>query len=155
MAAASNYLENKLVDLIFRLGTFPAPTTLFIALVSTNCVASDTGVKLTSATGTGVEITGGSYARVAYTPSASANWEATQGGVSGASSGTSGLTSNNTVITFATATAPWSAPVVGLAICDAVTNGNMLYFGALTPSKTVGTGDVFTFPANTLSLTLN
>lgn len=151
----SQYLENKLTDLCFRLGTFPAPTTIYIALLSTAAVYTDTGTTLTGGGGTGVELTStGSYARVAYTPSASANWQNTQGNVSGVSTGTTGLTNNNTTITFPTATAPWSAPVVAVAIVDAASNGNLLWFGTLTASKTVGTGDVFSFQANQLSVSL-
>jgi hypothetical protein len=74
--------------------------------------------------------------------------------VSGASSGTSGLTSNHTTITFPTATASWGT-VTGVAICDALTNGNILFFGALAANKTVGTSDVFQFTGNQLSVTLS
>lgn len=154
MTAMSNYLENKLIDHIFRDTAYSKPTTLYIALLTTNCVDSDTGTNLTSASGgTGVEVTGGSYARTAYNPSASANWEATQGGVSGASSGTGGLTSNNGVITFPTASSSWGT-VSGIAVCDALTNGNILFHGALASSKTVGSGDVFSFQVNQISITL-
>lgn len=155
MAAFSNKLENLLVDHIFRATSFTMPSNIYIALLTTNCVASDTGTTLTSGTGgTGVEVTGGSYARQAYNPSSSSNWTATQGGVSGASSGTSGNTQNNTAITFPTATAGWGT-VVAVAILDAVTNGNLLFFGSLTASKTINSGDVFQFAANALVVNLN
>lgn len=149
----SDYLENKLIDHLFRDTTFAKPTTLHIALLTTAAVDSDTGTQIYSGSGgTGVEVSGGSYARVAYNPSASANWEATQGGVSGASSGTGGLTSNNTTITFPTATGNWGT-IVGIAILDASTNGNALYFGTLSVNKTVTSGDVFQFSENQLSIT--
>jgi hypothetical protein len=51
-------------------------------------------------TGSGTEVTGGSYARVAVTSSL-ANWAGTQSaGSTTASSGTGGTTSNNNAITF-------------------------------------------------------
>lgn len=151
MANISNFLKNKLIDHVFRNTAYTVPANIYIALCTTTPVASDTGTNLTGGGGTGVEVSGGSYARVAYNPSSSANWEATQGGVSGASSGTTGLTSNNTAITFVTASASWGT-VVAVALVDASTNGNILYFGALTVSKTIGTGDVFSFPALNLSI---
>ena len=155
MAAASQFLENKVVDHVFRATAYTMPGTIYISLQTTACVYTDTGTTLTSGSGgTGVEVTGGSYARTAYNPSATSDWEATQGGVSGASSGTTGLTSNHTTITFPTATASWGT-VTGIAICDALTNGNLLYFGTLSASKTVSSGDVFQFSANALSITLS
>jgi hypothetical protein len=154
MAAMSNKMENFLIDHIFRATGYTMPTTLFIALCTTTPVAADTGTTLMSGGGTGTEVSGGSYTRVAYNPSASANWTATQGGTSGASSGTSGTTNNSTAITFSTASGSWGT-VNGVAICDAFTNGNMLFFGSLTSPKTVGTSDIFQFNSSQLSLSLS
>lgn len=155
MAAISKFLFNTLVDFVFRQGSYTPSTTLYIGICTVTPVSGDSGTQVYSGSGgTGVEVTGGSYARVAYNPSSSSNWTATQGGVSGASSGSTGLTSNNTTITFPTATASWGT-IVGMAIFDAATNGNMLFFGALSASKVVGSGDVFDFNANQLSVTLS
>lgn len=245
MAAMGTFLENALIDHIFRNTTYTTPTRMFIALVTTNAAATDTGTGLTagvnyvdpytSAAPVGVEVTqagGTSYTRQAYAQSSSSDWTATQGGVSGASTGTTGLTSNNTTITFTTAGASWGT-ITGVALCDnqivtsttgtftngnttvtgiTTTNvfvgdpiflhtaqpfnlscyvgtipgsgtitlsstqatntattwggttsttgtftdaGNMLFFGTLTSSKTVGTGDVFQFNANQLSVALS
>jgi hypothetical protein len=154
MAAMSNYLENKLIDALFRNTSFTPPTTLFIALCTTTPVDSDTGTNLTSGSGgTGVEVTGGSYARAELDPSTT-NWANTQNSGSGASSGTNGTTSNTPAITFTTATGSWGT-ITGCAILDASTNGNMLWFGALSTSKTVNTGDVFQFNANQLSVQID
>ena len=42
---------------------------------------------------------------------------------------------------------------MAVAICDASTNGNILYFGNLTSSKVVGGGDTVSFAGTALSVT--
>lgn len=93
--------------------------------------------------GGGTEVSGGSYARVAVAP-LDANW-------TGASA-TSGLTDNAAVITFPVASASWGT-VTHVAFFDALTGGNMLFWGALTTSKAVGSGDTFSFAIAALSVT--
>ena len=142
MSAMSDYLENKLVDQIFRAQTAPTTTTLYIALYT--AAPSDSGG--------GTEVTGGSYARVAVTSSL-ANWAGTQSaGSTTASSGTGGATSNNNSITFPTPTATWGT-VTHFAIYDAASGGNELFWGALTIAKTVNISDTVSFPAASLSVT--
>jgi hypothetical protein len=91
-----------------------------------------------------VEVTGGSYARVAVTSSL-ANWAGTQGATTTtASSGTSGTTSNNAAITFPTPTANWasgSMMACGLWLYDASTAGNPLFGSMLATPKTINNGD--------------
>lgn len=130
MGAMTDYLENKLIDQLFRGQAYTFPSTLYVALFTAN--PSDTGG--------GTEASGGSYARVAITNSL-ANWAGTQSaGSTTASSGTGGTTSNNAAITFPTPTANWGT-VTGMAVMDASSAGNMLFFSALTVSKTVNNGD--------------
>lgn len=93
--------------------------------------------------GGGTEATGGSYARVAVQP-LDANWS----GVSA----TTGLTDNVAAITFPAATASWGT-ITHMAIMDRLTGGNMLFWGALTTSKAVGSGDTFSFAIAALSIT--
>lgn len=140
MAALTDFMENKLVDFLFRgqaLGITGAsaaagtgPTSLYIGLFTTNPTDSTAGT----------EVTGGSYARVTVS-SALANWAGTQSaGSTTASSGTGGTTSNNGVITFPAPTANWGV-VTGWGIFDATTAGNLLIYSALTTSKTINNGD--------------
>ena len=130
MAAMSDYLENKLVDQLFRGQAYSFPATLYFGLYTTN--PSDTGG--------GTETTGGSYARVAVSASL-ANFAGTHAAASTtASSGTGGTTSNNGAITFPAPTASWGS-VTGFGIFDTSTSGNLLFFGALTTAKTVNNGD--------------
>lgn len=140
MAALSDFLENKLIDWLLRAqaigitgataaaGTGPATT--YVALLT--AAPSDAGG--------GTEVSGGSYARVAVTSSL-ANWAGTQAAASTtASSGTGGTTSNNAAITFPAPTANWGV-CTHLAVYDASTTGNLLFWAALTVSKTVNNGD--------------
>jgi hypothetical protein len=143
VAAFSNYLENKLVDHVFRNTAFAMPTTIYVGLYT--AAPSDAGG--------GTEVTGGSYARVQVGPSTTA-WTATQGGTAGASSGTGGQTANAADITFPAPTANWGV-VTHFGIFDALTTGNLLFHEALTASKTINGGDASPkFLANALTVTL-
>lgn len=145
MSMFTNYFENKLIDLIFRGQAYTIPATLYIGLL--------TAAPTDSAAGT--EVTGGSYARVAVAGSL-ANWAGTQSaGSTVASSGTSGTTSNNGIITFPAPTANWGV-VTSWGIYDAASNGNCLMYGTLTQSKTVNNGDAApSFAAGQLSLQID
>jgi hypothetical protein len=142
MAAMSDYLENKLIDFLFRGQTLTAPATVYVGLLT--AAPSDTGG--------GTEVTGGSYARASVTSSL-ANWAGTQAsGSTTASTGTNGTTSNNNAITFPVPTANWGT-ITHLAIYDAASAGNLLFWSALTASKTVNSGDAApSFPAAALSV---
>ena len=144
MSAMSDYLENKLVDQIFRGQAFSFPATLYVALLT--ATPSDTGG--------GTEVTGGSYGRQSITGSL-ANWAGTQSaGSTTASSGTSGTTSNNNVVTFATPSANWGT-VTHFAIYDASTSGALLFWGPLSSSKAVFTGDAVSIQAGQLQVQMD
>lgn len=140
MSALSDYLENKLVDLIFRGQAFAAPANLHIGLLT--AAPSDAGG--------GTEVAGGSYARVSVAGSL-ANWAGTQaGGSTAASSGTGGTTSNNGAINFATPSAGWGT-VTHVGVYDAASGGNLLWYAPLGVSKTINAGDTVSFPAGSLT----
>lgn len=144
MAAFSNYLENKLIDHLFRAMSFSAPTALYMALFTSDPTDAASGT----------EVSGGSYARAQLDPLFS-NWESTQGTTANeASTGTGGATQNAVDITFPAPTANWGT-VTHFAIFDASTSGNMLFHGALSQSKTVNNGDAAPkFVAGALDVTL-
>ncbi|MDP2808653.1 MAG: hypothetical protein Q8O34_00725 [Rhodocyclaceae bacterium] len=130
MTAKTDYLENKLIDHVFRGQTYTPPATLYVGLFTS--APTDAGG--------GVEVTGGDYARVGVAASL-ANWAGTQAaGSTTASSGTGGTTSNNVAITFPAPTAPWGN-VVAFGLFDALTGGNPLVGSALTTPKTINNGD--------------
>lgn len=142
MSAMSNYLENSLIDQIFRNQSAPTTSTMYVALFT--AAPSDTGG--------GTELSGNNYARVSVASSL-ANWAGTQSaGSTSASSGTGGQTSNNNAITFPTPSATWGT-VTHFGIFDASTSGNLLFHGALSISKTINQDDTVSFPAGSLTVT--
>ena len=143
MSAMSDYLENKLIDHVFRGQSYTLPV-LYVGLLTS--APSDAGG--------GTEVSGNAYARVKAAAGASqalTDWKSTQND-SLASSGTTGNTTNTNAITFPTPTATWGT-VTHFGIYDASTGGNLLFWGALTISKTINQSDTVTFPSGTLSIT--
>jgi len=145
MGALSDFVENKIIDWFLRGQAYTPPATVYVALLT--AAPSDTGG--------GTEVSGGSYARVAVASSL-ANWAGTQAAASTtASSGTGGTTSNNGAITFPAPTANWGS-VTHMAVYDASSAGNLLWYSALTTAKTVNSGDPApSFPAASLTLQLD
>lgn len=132
MSFWSDYLENKLVDAVFRGQAFPTFTNLYVALY--------TGAPSDAGGGTEVSTSSTGYARV-QVASSLANWAGTQGaGTTVASSGTSGTTSNNGAITFPTPIANWGT-VTHMGVFDAPTGGNLVGEVALAAPKTINNGD--------------
>jgi hypothetical protein len=127
MAAISNFLENALINATLRNTAYVSPTTVYVALYTTDPTDD----------GSGTEVSGGSYARIAATFGAPSN-------------GSSSITAD---VTFSQATANWGV-VTHFGIHDALTGGNLLYHGQLTASKNVETGDLFKIPTGQLTVTL-
>lgn len=127
----SDYLENEILDHVLGGADYSRPGTVYIALYT---------VAPTDAGG-GTEVTGGDYARVAVTNNTT-NWPAAS----------SGSKSNGTAFTFTQATADWGT-VVAFGILDALTSGNLLYWGDLTASKSVESGDTAEFAASGITIT--
>jgi hypothetical protein len=141
--ALSDYVENKVIDLLFRGQAFTAPSTIYVGLSTAAC--SDSSV--------GTEVSGGSYARVSITASL-ANFAGTQSaGSTTASSGTGGQTSNNAAVNFATPTAGWGT-VTHWFLIDASSGGNLLVCATLTTSKTINTGDTVSFAIGAMTVTV-
>ena len=139
----SDYLRGQVLTHIFRDASFTKPSTLAIALLTTGAVAGDTGQ---FSTGTGNEVANsGSYARQTLDPDDD-NWAAIS----------SGATNNLSDITFPTASGSWGT-IVAVAITDSATYdaGNLLFYGTLATSKTVTSGDTFTFSATDLVVSLS
>ena len=127
MAAISNYLENALINATLRNTAYTSPATVYVALFTTDPTDA----------GSGTEVSGGSYARIAATFGAPSN----------------GSSATSADVEFAQATGTWGT-VTHFGIYDALTTGNLLYHGALTASKTIDTGDVFKIPTGSLTVTL-
>lgn len=132
----SRYLQNARLNWL-RGTTYPAvPANVYIALLTT--LPTDNN-------GTGIaEVSGGAYARQAVA-TATTSWPAPS------TSGSLQQTNNTNAINFPTATANWGT-IVGVAIYDAVTAGNLLYFGALTANQVVNNGNTFGFLVGQLTV---
>jgi hypothetical protein len=127
MAEMSNYLENALVNATLRNTSYTSPTTVYVALYTTDPTDADTGT----------EVSGNGYARQSVTFSAPSN----------------GATSNSAAVEFPQATGSWGT-VAYIGLRDASSGGNLLYHTALDASKTIATGDVFRISAGSLTVTL-
>lgn len=142
-AQASDYLENKLIDHIFRSATFAKPAALYVALFT--AAPSD-------AAG-GTEVAGGSYARVNLPP-LDTNWKATQGGTAGVSTGAGGGTANAVAIAFPAPTGAWGV-VSHYGIFDAASGGNLLIWDAMAAPRTILAGDPApSFPIDNLAIAI-
>jgi hypothetical protein len=133
----SSYLKAALLDEVLGRTDYASPSTVYVALFTDTNTASQRD----AGTVTEVSTSGTAYARVSVTNN-STNWP-------GASAGAK---ANGTAITFPTATGAWGT-VTAFGIYDASTAGNLLYWGDLTSSQAIITGDVLTFAIGDLDVT--
>jgi len=127
-SSISDYYENKILDHMLRAQAFTPPSTVYVALYTVS--PSDSGG--------GTEVSGGSYQRQSVTFSAASG----------------GSISNSADITFPQATANWGT-IVAVGLFDAQTAGNLLWYGDLTTSKTVNSGDIFKISAGNLTVSVD
>jgi hypothetical protein len=127
MSEMSNYLETALINVTLRATSYTAPTTVYVALYTSDPTDADTGT----------EVSGGSYARQSVTFGAPSD----------------GTSTNSADVTFPTATGSWGT-VTHIGIRDASTGGNLLYYTPLDVSKAITSGDVFKIATGNLSVQL-
>ena len=127
MAEMSNYLENALVNATLRNTSYTSPTTVYLALYTSDPTDADSGT----------EVSGGSYARQSITFGAPSN----------------GASTNSAAIEFPQSTGSWGT-ITHVGIRDDLTTGNLLYHTALDVSKTIASGDIFKIAIGSLSVTL-
>ena len=132
MSAASNYLENKILDHVLTATAFTQPSR-FIALFTGNPGEAGSFTNEVSTSGT-------AYARQAVTFAAASN----------------GSSATNATVTFPTATANFGT-ITHVAVVDSDTEGagNVLFYGAVTTSKTIETGDTFQISSGNLTISLD
>jgi len=127
MAAMSNYLENKVLDYVLRDQADWAPTAVYLSLHTADPTDA----------GTGAEVSGGSYARQAITFNAA--------------HATAGTIDNSSAEEFTNMPA---CTVTHIGVWDHASAGNLLFFGAVSASKTVTSGDTISLAAGSLDITL-
>lgn len=126
MPGKSDWLENAILNHVLRGTTYTPASTLYIGLFTSDPTDAATGT----------EVTGGGYVRQTITFSVS----------------TSGSSSNSADILFPVASAAWGT-VTHFGIFDALTAGHLLYYGALTPNKSVASADQIKITSGTLTIT--
>ena len=138
MAAKSTYLDNALLAAVLTNVAFASPTTVYAALFTTVPTAAYTDMGPT-----GVKVSDTNYVRVAVSFSVPSG----------------GSTSNSGTVAFfgGGAAGPGPYVIVAVGLLDLLTPGgghfgNMLYFGNLTVSKSVSTGDTLQFAATALAV---
>jgi hypothetical protein len=131
MSAASDFLENKLLDHVLTATSYSAPATRYLALFT-----AVTGLE-TNSPSAEISTSGTAYAREAITFAAASG----------------GSSASNATVTFDAATANWGT-VTHVAVMDAETSGNVLFYGAVTTSKTIETGDTFQVSSGNLTISL-
>ena len=129
MSAASDYLENKVLDHVLGNTTYTPAATIYVGLWT-----ADDGLESGTVTS---EVSGGSYARQSITFSAA----------------TGGSADSSATVTFPAATANWGT-ITHVALMDASTGGNVLFHGSVTTSKTIESGDTFQISAGNLTISL-
>lgn len=122
----SDYLAVKQLNNTLRGISYTPPTSLYIGLFTTTPTSA----------GGGVEVATGSYVRHVVTFAAPSNNQCLSIGS----------------VDFATPTADWGE-LKGAALFDALTGGNMLYFGDLVTPRTVYATDPVFFPAGYFAIT--
>ena len=145
MSAASDYLENKLLDHVLKFGNgsvtvgsgagYAPPATLYVALFTAHTGLESNSPSAEVSTGGGTN-----YARQTITFAA-------------AGATTQGSSISNATVTFPAATANYGT-VSHVALMDASTAGNVLFHGAVTTSKLIETGDTFQISSGNLTISL-
>ena len=127
MSQMSDYLENALVNAVLRNQAFTSPATVYLALYTSDPTDAKTGT----------EVSGGGYVRQAITFNAPTN----------------GATPSAADVLFPIASASWGT-VTHIGILDASTVGNLLFYGALTNSKTIAANDQLKVAAGDITVAL-
>lgn len=133
MSALSSYLENRLADHVLGDISYNAPSSVFLALFTTDPTENGTGAECIGL--------GSGYARVEITNN-SANWP----------SAVAGVKSNGTTISFPTVFSSWGT-VTHWGLYDAVNGGNLLMFGAVATSFTPSAGNNITVVPGGIDIT--
>lgn len=132
MGTFSTYLQNEVLDHVFKTGAYTAATNLFVALLISTPDEDDAGSSLPG------ELSGGAYARVTCN-----TWDVAS----------AGATENTQPVSFAQATADLGT-ITHFCVMDGITTGNLIGWGALSASRVISSGDTASFATGDLDVTL-
>jgi len=130
MGSLSDYVENEVLDHVLKTADWAQPTNLYVGLSTADPTDDATGI---------AEPSGNGYARVQHNA-----WDAAA----------SRATENTGTISFPEATGSWGT-ITHFFISDASTGGNMIAHGALSASKTIGSGDNASFQDGAIDVSFN
>lgn len=130
MAGLSNYAENALLNHLLRGGVAPLtpPASVWMGLFLTDPGES----------GAGQEVSGNNYSRSQISFGAPVD----------------GVCLNDQVVTFPTPSLAWG-DVTHTGLFDAQASGNLLFYGQLSQTKTIGAGTVLRYLVGAVSATLS
>lgn len=139
MSAAANYTENRTLDFWLKANsqTTSAPSTVYLGLFTSDPSLGSTDENLEAGTLTN-EVSGNGYARKAVTFGTVSN----------------GSVSNSANVTFDPASGGDWGTITHIAVLDASTTGNVLFYGRLQTEKLIQDGDTFQVTQNNLTVTL-
>lgn len=138
MSSASNFTENLAIKWLLTTDSATRPTTWYVALFNNTSGSALANLEAGTLTDE-VPTSGTAYARQ-----------------SAAFTVTNDTAATSATITFPTATGSGFGTVTHVAIMDGATAGagNVLFYGALTASKTVAASDTFQITSGSLTVTL-
>jgi len=135
MSAASDFLEKAILDHVLGNTTYLPASTLYLGLFTES---GSTSAELEAGTLTS-EVSGGDYARETITFDAASSPD--------------GTADSAATVTFPAASANWGE-ITHVAVMDAPSAGNVLFYGTVTTPKTIESGDTFQVSAGNLTITL-
>jgi hypothetical protein len=139
--AFSDYSESNILKHFFRNTAMPAPgSSVYIALFTVMPGEAGTG---------GTEVSGGAYARVTVSTGTSGT-----GVGSGFAAPAAGACASAADILFPVATVSWGT-ILGIGIYDALTAGNLLFYGVADASVAIDVNDQYKIPSGSLTVTLD
>jgi len=130
MSAASDYLEDALLDHVLGGTEYTQPTNIYLSLHTGSPGDANDGANE-------VTTSGSAYSRQSLSFAAASG----------------GSASTDTTVTFSAATSNWGT-ISHIGVYDASTGGELLFHGAVTTSKTIETGDSFQVSSGNLTITL-
>jgi hypothetical protein len=133
MSAASDFLENELLDHVLDNAAYTSPTNVYLALFT-----ADTGLETNSPSAEAQTPGVDGYSRVTLSFAAAAG----------------GSSATDAAATVGPCTNSNWGTITHIAVMDAATGGNVLFYGAVTTSKTIEVGDTFQISSGNLTVTL-
>lgn len=134
MGSFSDYLENAWVDHVLNTSALSVPSNLYVGLSTATIDDTTTGSTVTEPSGAN------NYARIVVN-----TWDAAA----------SRASENTNVITFNQCqTGPWGT-ITDWFVADALSGGNILFYGTLATSKSVVVGNTPSFAAGALDVSIN